>query len=82
MYSEQRGDPKCRVCGKRRPTCGDPKIYCRPCAAAIQSGRPGRSNPGILGSQGTQYEPGISDAVYDGDIERKGTPRKAYKKDS
>ena len=81
MYSEYRGDPKCIVCGKAPRTCGDPKLYCRACAAALQTGRPDRSNPGVISSQGTQYEPGISDAVYDGDIERKGAPRKPLRRD-
>jgi hypothetical protein len=82
MYSEYRGEPKCVVCGTARRTCGDPKLYCRSCAEALRSGRPERSNPGVISSQGTQYEPGISDAVYDGDIDRKGAPRKPLRKDN
>lgn len=81
MYNEYRPDPKCCVCGKYRPTCGDPAIYCRACAVALQSGKPERSNPGCISSQGSQYEPGISDAVYEGDLELKGTPRKAIRKE-
>ena len=39
MYNEYR-EPKCIVCKTAKPTCGDPAIYCRSCAIAIQTGRP------------------------------------------
>ena len=80
MYSEYRDEPKCRVCGKNRPTCGDPKIYCRACAMALQTGKPDQSNPGCISSRGAQYEPGMGEAVYDGAISRKGEHRRPLKR--
>jgi len=40
-------EPKCAICKKAKPTCGDPKIYCKECSDALLTGRvrkPGSEN--------------------------------------